>query len=166
MQSMASSLEKLAVYLPRAQIQIMKQLAILTKNSWGCYCVRVFIHTNTLTAGNVLRKEKYLGSRLPTCTDSVKRIWYQDIEEYLKLEVLLPADVFVNFRTLCSQIYVHDTAQYITAPRLALDAMLEHTGVNLEDVVDMHWTVEAVLRGGSVCCKSEWAILSTTIRSN
>lgn len=48
-----------------------------------------------------------------------KRFNKRNLELYVRLNVLLLADVFENFRSICSRIYVLDTAHYIPAPSLA-----------------------------------------------
>ena len=53
-------------------------------------------------------------------------------ELYNKVDVLLLADVFENFRNICLENYELDPAHYYTAPGLAWDAALKVTGVNLE----------------------------------
>ncbi|EZA51551.1 hypothetical protein X777_09760 [Ooceraea biroi] len=54
---------------------------------------------------------------------------YSDL--YLKTDVLLLADVFVNFRDSCINSYGLDPAYYYTLPGFTWDAMLKHTRINL-----------------------------------
>jgi len=56
---------------------------------------------------------------------------YHDL--YLKIDVLLLADVFENFRNVCMKNYELDPAWYYTAPGLAC---LEKTGVQLKLLSD------------------------------
>ena len=68
---------------------------------------------------------------------------------YNKVDVLLLADVFENFRSICIENYGLDPAHYYTAPGLAWDAALKITGVNLELLsdIDMLLMVERGIRG-------------------
>ena len=69
---------------------------------------------------------------------------------YNKVDVLLLADVFENFRDICIKNYKLDPAHYYTAPGLAWDAALKVTGVNLDLLldIDMLLMVEKGIRGG------------------
>ena len=50
----------------------------------------------------------------------------------MKTDVLLLADVFENFRTICLDYYGLDPAHYFTTPNFAWEAMLKVTGVKLD----------------------------------
>ena len=71
-------------------------------------------------------------------------------ELYCKSDVLLLADVFENFIDVCYEKFKLDPAHYITAPSLAMDAMLKMTEVELELLtdVDMYLFFEKGIRGG------------------
>ena len=71
-------------------------------------------------------------------------------ELYCKSDVLLLADVFENFIDVCFEKFKLDPAHYITAPSLAMDAMLKMTEVELELLtdVDMYLFFEKGIRGG------------------
>ena len=73
---------------------------------------------------------------------------YHDL--YLESDVLLPSDVFENFRDVCMENYHLDPAFYYTAPGLAWDACLKINKVKLELLTDyeMLMMVEKGIRGG------------------
>ena len=73
---------------------------------------------------------------------------YHDL--YLKSDVLIPADVFENFRKTGKEYYNLDPAHYFSCPGFAWDAMLKMTGINIELItdIDMYQMVETGLRGG------------------
>jgi len=55
---------------------------------------------------------------------------YSDL--YLKIDILLLADVFENFRDLCLTTYNLDPAFYFTGPGFSFDAMLKLSTMKLE----------------------------------
>ena len=55
---------------------------------------------------------------------------YHDL--YLKTDVLLLAEVFENFRSVCKSNYDLDRCWYLTAPGLEFDSCLKKTGVKHE----------------------------------
>ena len=73
---------------------------------------------------------------------------YHDL--YLKSDVLLLADIFEEFRSVCLENYQLDPAWYYTSPGLAWDAALKKTGVRLELLTDpdMFLMFEEGIRGG------------------
>ena len=80
-----------------------------------------------------------------------KMEYFKDYHElYNKVDVLLLAEVFENFRNICLEKYKLDPAHYYTAPGLAWDAALKVTGVNLELLsdIDTLLMVEKGIRGG------------------
>ncbi len=54
----------------------------------------------------------------------------------LYIDVLLLADIFEAFRNVCMKNYQLDPAHYVSAPQLSWDAMLKHTGIELELISD------------------------------
>ena len=90
--------------------------------------------------------------------DHAKKVWdvfgmksLEDYHElYNKTDTLLLADVFENFRNICSLNYGLDPAHYYTSPGLAWDACLKITEVKLELLsdVDMLLMIEKGIRGG------------------
>ena len=63
---------------------------------------------------------------------------------YLRTDVLLLADVFENFLRMCLNQYKPYPAHYYTSLGLSWDALLKHTGVQLELLgdIDMHLFIE------------------------
>jgi hypothetical protein len=79
---------------------------------------------------------------------------YADL--YLKIDVLLLADIFGNFRELCLLNYKLDPAYYFTSAGLAWDAALRYTRARLDllEDYDMHLMIENGIRGViAQCCK-------------
>ena len=60
---------------------------------------------------------------------------YHDL--YVQCDTLLLEDVFENFRDKCIKIYELDTAHFLPAPRLAWQACLKKTKVNLVLLTDI-----------------------------
>jgi len=73
---------------------------------------------------------------------------YHDL--YNVSDVLLLADIFENFRSVCLQAYKLDPARYYTSPGLGWDAMLKMTKVELELLsdYDVLLIIKKGIRGG------------------
>ena len=73
---------------------------------------------------------------------------YHDI--YLKGDVFLLADVFEKFRQMSITSYGLEPAHYYSLPGLSWDALLKHSGAELELItnIDIHEMVEKAQRGG------------------
>ena len=69
---------------------------------------------------------------------------------YVQSDTLLLADVFENFRNMCLEIYELYPAKFLSALRLAWQASLEKTKVELDLLtdIDMLLMVEKGIRGG------------------
>ena len=61
---------------------------------------------------------------------------YHDL--YLKIDVLLLAEIFENFRNVCLKNYELDPAHYYTSPGLSWDALLKFSGQKLELLIDIN----------------------------
>ena len=71
---------------------------------------------------------------------------------YVQSDTLLLADVFENFRNMCTKVYELDPAHILSAPGLAWQACLRKTQIELELVTNfnMFLMVEQEIKGG-VC---------------
>ena len=84
----------------------------------------------------------------------LKNLIYKNLGHYHDLHVqsdtLLLADVFENFRNVCSKVYELDLAHFLSAPGLAWQACLNKTVVKLELLtdVDMLLMIENGIIGG------------------
>ena len=56
---------------------------------------------------------------------------------YRKIDTLLLADVFENFRKMCLKIYHLDPVKFLSAPELAWQTVLKKSEVKLELLTDI-----------------------------
>ena len=82
---------------------------------------------------------------------------YHDL--YLKMDVILSANVFEAFRKVCLKNYGLDPAHFYMAPRLAWKACLKKTRIRLELLLDpdMLLVFERGIRGGITQSVNRWA---------
>ena len=73
---------------------------------------------------------------------------YHDL--YLKSDILLLTDVFVNFRKTCLRYYKLDPYHYFSGPGMSWDSMLKMTDIKLELMteIEMFQFIEKGMRGG------------------
>ena len=71
-------------------------------------------------------------------------------DHYLKIDVLLLADVFEKFIDTCLKFYNLDPCHYFSSPGLSWDVMLKVTGVKFKKIFDigMYLFIEKELRRG------------------
>ncbi|CAB4039210.1 Gastrula zinc finger, partial [Paramuricea clavata] len=103
---------------------------------------------------NVLNDEQVSDEDYAHATTVFNRFACQNMGDYhdlyLMSDVLLLADVFENFRSVCLKAYNLDPCHFYTSPGLAWQACLKMTGVELELLTnpDMYLFIEEGLRGG------------------
>ena len=114
---------------------------------------------------NCLPHERALNNSDISAEDYSHAVWrefdictlgeYSDL--YLKTNVLLLADVFENFRSDCHRAYGLDPVHDYTAPELTWDAVLKHTGIELQLLTDIDMDVERGIRGGISQCSNHYS---------
>jgi hypothetical protein len=82
---------------------------------------------------------------------------YHDL--YLKMDTVLLADVFENFRDVSMVNYRLDSAHYLTTPSLTWDACSKYTNVELELITDpeIFLFFESAMRGGISAISNRYA---------
>ncbi|KAJ8665320.1 hypothetical protein QAD02_006982 [Eretmocerus hayati] len=77
----------------------------------------------------------------------------------MKLDCLLLADIFENFRRSCHKNYKLDPAHYVTLPSFSFDCALLESGMESELLTDITMInfCEKAVRGGLAQCSKHWA---------
>ena len=99
--------------------------------------------------------------------EHLNRVWKEfglkDLREYhdlyLKMDIILLANVFEAFRKVCLKNYGLDPAHFYTAPGLAWKACLKKTRIRLELLLDLNMLLmfERGIRGGITQPVNGWA---------
>ena len=99
-------------------------------------------------AGHINNEEYLMCKKIWEKFDMKNRADYHD--HYLKLDVLLLANVFEKFIDMCLKFYGYDSCHYFSSPGLSWNAMLKVNGVKLEKTsdIDMYLFIEKEMRGG------------------
>ena len=170
---MASSLKKLAIYLPRKTLRYWTVASPIIQKQTETSCTkRVIIHTLTLmTLANLKKRSSHQetnewkdallnGAILLTEKEwnHAQKVYarfncanlgdYHDL--YLKTDILMLACVVEKFRTLCYNTIGLDSAQYFTCSHLSGDAFLKKCRADIKLLTDREHleTVENMIRGG------------------
>jgi len=87
---------------------------------------------------------------------------------YLKLDMLLLADICLSYKTNCLENYKLDPFWFVSAPSLAWQACLKITGQRLELLtdIDMYNMVNAGIRGGMSFMAKKYAEANNKFMSN
>ena len=107
---------------------------------------------------NAVSEEDYEHARSVWREFRIKNLGeYHDL--YLKMDVILLANVFEAFRDVCLKNYGLDPAHFYTAPGLAWKACLKKTRIRLELLLnpDMLLMFERRIRGGITQSVHRWA---------
>nr|CAI5829835.1 unnamed protein product [Callosobruchus analis] len=165
---MASSLDKLVSYLDNSEKLITKS-SYKNNKEFTLLSQKGIFPYDYLDSWNKLEEYKLsppkaFFSKLRNCGikkaeyEHALEVWntfkVQNLQEYmelyLKADVLLLADVFENFRTVCMKAYNLECLKYYTSPGLAYASALKMSRVTLEllDDVDKIMFIERGIRGG------------------
>ncbi|XP_076301635.1 uncharacterized protein LOC143219582 [Lasioglossum baleicum] len=183
-----SSLDKLSSYLDKSKLRIVRgEFAYLSDNDFNLLTRKGVFPYDYLTSYDKLndtclpsREEFYNQLNGSEISDAdylhANTVWsrfairtlgqYSDL--YLKLDVLLLADVFENFRDDCLENYKLDPAHYYTLPGFAWDVMMKMTKIELElfTDVDMLLFVERGIRGALSQCSHRYACANNKYSSS
>ena len=131
---------------------------------------QVQIRLVTLLTTSIWSDEQFLDLATSTCLGLATEIMnmlaefginnlgeYDDL--YLKMDVILSANVFEAFRKVCLDHYGLDPAHFYTVPGLAWKACLKKTRIRLELLLDpdMLLKFEQGIRGGITQSVRRWA---------
>lgn len=176
---MASSLDKLASYLPshkktilRHELKHSSELKIRMLERKGVFPYDFVDSWAKLDYSQLPEKESFYSRLNDTHVSDddysfAKSVWiefniknlgeYADL--YLMTDIFLLADVFENFRQQCLAIYDLDPAHYFTVPGYSWDCMLKYTKVEIELLTDieMYLYVERGIKGGIAQCSKRYA---------
>ncbi|XP_077278040.1 uncharacterized protein LOC143906113 [Temnothorax americanus] len=176
---LSTSLERLASYLDKGKLKIMRsEFSELSESDFdlltrkGVFPYEYVDGFDKLLVTELPPREDFYSSLTgETASESdyehARNVWgcfrvrnlgeYSDL--YLKTDVLLLADIFENFRDTCIDTYGLDPAHYYTLPGYTWDAMLKYTGVRFELLtdIDMVMFVERGIRGGLSQCSNRYA---------
>lgn len=178
---MASSLDYLSSLLPfdkkktlQSEYQELnfEQLQLIQRKGTICYDFYDIDSWDKLNETSLPSKDKFFS----TLTEShisdadyefAHKIWnefkiktlgeYSDL--YMKIDIILLADIFENFRDTCYENYKLDPAHYYTAPGLSFDAMLKYTEIRIELLtdIDMLLFIDRGIRGGISQCSKRYS---------
>lgn len=176
---MASSLDTLSSLLPFDEKHVLRsefndlnadELKLLERKGVFCYdyvdSIEKLNETSlppieefysSLNLGHITKKN-YEHAQSVWNTFNIKTLG-EYAELYMKVDILLLADVFQNFRRTCYSKFELDPAHYFTAPGLSFEAMLKQTQVEIELLtdIDMLLFVERGIRGGISQCSKRYA---------
>ncbi|XP_024882124.1 uncharacterized protein LOC112461203 [Temnothorax curvispinosus] len=176
---LSTSLEKLASYIDKDKLKIMRsEFSELSESDFdlltrkGVFPYEYVDGFDKLLVTELPPREDFYSSLTgETASESnyehARNVWrcfrvrnlgeYSDL--YLKTDVLLLADIFENFRDTCIDTYRLDPAHYYILPGYTWDAMLKYTGVRFELLtdIDMVMFVERGIRGGLSQCSNRYA---------
>ena len=167
---MASSLDSLVKNLGKEKLYVRREFGEKTPliSRKGVYPYDYMDSLLKFSEEKLPPKEKFFNRLKETQIsdedyDHAQNVWekfglknmgeYHDL--YLKSDILLLADVFEEFRSVCLENYQLDPAWYYKSPGLAWDAALKKTGVRLELLrdPDMLLMFEEGIRGVSMITK-------------
>ena len=124
---------------------------------------QVRIRLVTLLTTSIWSDGQFLDLATSTCLGLATEIMINNLGEYddlyLKMDVILSANVFEAFRKVCLDHYGLDPAHFYTVPGLSWKACLKKTRIRLELLLDpdMLLKFEQGIRGGITQSVRRWA---------